>query len=92
MGFRVGKIEDVLGLKLDDLMSRRLQTVVWKRGLASTPKQARQMIVHRHITVGDRVVRWPSYIVLAEEDDKISVSPKMKPKVVGAEAPTGALL
>ena len=54
IGFRVEKLDDVLDLKLEDILSRRLQTFVFKKGLANTLKQARQLIVHRHVIVGDR--------------------------------------
>ena len=57
-------------------MERRLQTQVVRRGLARTMKQARQMIVHRHIMVGDKIITSPSYLVKAEEEDKIKFAPK----------------
>ncbi|MFQ6050390.1 MAG: 30S ribosomal protein S4 [Candidatus Hydrothermarchaeota archaeon] len=66
------KLEDVLGLKLEDLLERRLQTLVHKKGLARTPKQSRQLIVHGHITVGDRKVTKPSYMVLRDEENLLS--------------------
>ncbi len=56
-------LDDVLGLTLDNLMSRRLQSFVYKKGLAHTPKQARQMISHGHIAVGDNIVTIPSFMV-----------------------------
>jgi len=45
------KIEDVLKLTAKDLLERRLQTLVFRKGLAITPKQARQLITHGHILV-----------------------------------------
>ncbi|MEM4222012.1 MAG: 30S ribosomal protein S4, partial [archaeon] len=45
------KLDDVLSISIRDVLSRRLQTIVWKKGLASTPKQARQFITHGHITL-----------------------------------------
>ncbi len=62
------KLEDVLGLKLEDLLDRRLQTIVHMKGLARTPKQSRQLIVHGHITVGDKKVTKPSYMVSKDEE------------------------
>jgi small subunit ribosomal protein S4 len=59
----------VLALDVSDILERRLQTVVYRQGLANTPKQARQFVSHGHITVDGRRVRTPSYTVsLAEED------------------------
>lgn len=56
-------LDDVLGLELTELLERRLQTMVLRKGLANTAKQARQFIVHGHIGVNGRKVTAPSYIV-----------------------------
>ena len=64
-------LDDVLSLTVENILGRRLQTVVWKKGLASTPYQARQLITHRHIAIGDRVVTKPSYLVSADEEPKV---------------------
>jgi small subunit ribosomal protein S4 len=61
-------LDDVLSLDVTDVLERRLQTVVYRKGLANTTKQARQFISHGHITVDGRRVRVPSYKVeMAEE-------------------------
>ena len=65
--------DDILKLTVEDFLARRLQTVVYAKGLANTPKQARQLIVHGHIMVGDRKVRFPSYLVKRGEEDKIKL-------------------
>lgn len=65
------QIEDVLAIKLDDILERRLQTIVFKRGLARTISQARQFITHRHVVVNDRVLTVPSYLVPVEEEKTI---------------------
>ncbi|MGC8585316.1 MAG: 30S ribosomal protein S4 [Thermoplasmata archaeon] len=64
-------VDDILALSIQNILERRLQTIVYRKGLANTPKQARQFIVHGHITVGERVVSIPSYLVKKEEEDKI---------------------
>jgi small subunit ribosomal protein S4 len=69
------QIEDVLNLTVRDILNRRLQTLVYKKGLARTPKQARQLIVHKHIMVGDKVVAAPSYLVKIDEENKIKFHP-----------------
>ncbi len=66
------KMEDVLDLNVKNILDRRLQTLVYNQGLAKSVKQARQFIVHGHIFVGDKKVSVPSYLVLADEEDKIS--------------------
>jgi small subunit ribosomal protein S4 len=67
------KIDDILSLKVDDLLERRLQTVVWRKGLASTPHQARHFIVHGHVVVGGRVVRTPGYHVGRDEENGVGL-------------------
>ena len=66
------KVEDVLNLTINNILDRRLQTIVSKKGLAKTSKQARQFIIHHHIAVNDKLVTVPSYFVKADEEDKIS--------------------
>ena len=62
-------ISRVLGLDVTDILERRLQTVVYRTGLASTPEQARQFVVHGHVTVdGARVTRPSKMVEVAEED------------------------
>ncbi len=69
-------VDEVLNLTTKDMLERRLQTIVFKKGLAKSVKQARQFITHRHITVGGKLVTAPSYIVSAEEEPSISFIPK----------------
>lgn len=68
-------LDDILGLDVENLLARRLQTVVYLKGLASTPKQARQFIIHGHVTIGDRRVTVPSYIVTKDEEEQIEINP-----------------
>lgn len=69
-------LDRILDLKVEDLLDRRLQTLVYKLGLAKTIIQARQMIVHGHIAVGDKIVRIPSYMVMRGEEELIRYSYK----------------
>lgn len=63
-------LDDVLALNPETLMERRLQTVVYLRGLANTVRHARQLVVHGHVAVADRKVTIPGYLVKqAEEED-----------------------
>ncbi|RKX47455.1 MAG: 30S ribosomal protein S4 [Thermotogae bacterium] len=65
-------LDDVLSLTIEDILERRLQTMVFKKGLSRTIKQARQLIVHGHIEVNGQIIRSPSYLVLKEEEDGIT--------------------
>lgn len=71
LGMKAEKLDDVLLLRLEDILSRRLQTVVYKKGLAKTLKEARQFIVHRHVLIKDKRVWYPSLLVLADEEAEI---------------------
>ncbi len=71
-------LDDVLALTVEDILERRLQTLVHKKGLAKTLKQARQFIVHGHIALDGRRVRWPSMLVPLGHEDKISFYEKSK--------------
>lgn len=66
------RLEDILELKVDNLLSRRLQSQVVKAGLARTASQARQFIVHGHILVGKKKTNIPSYLVLKTEENDIA--------------------
>lgn len=65
-------LDDVLVLTPEALLERRLQTIVWRKGMANTPKQARQFIVHGHVSIDGNKVDKPSYVVNAEEEGKIT--------------------
>ncbi len=64
-------LDAVLSLTVEDILRRRLQTIVYLKGLARTPRQARQFIVHGHISIGGRRVTIPGYLVRKEEEDQI---------------------
>lgn len=63
-----GQLDDILSIEVTHFLDRRLQTQVYKLGLANTIKQARQFIVHGHISVGGRRITIPSYLVSREEE------------------------
>ncbi len=76
-------LDDVLDMTVEDVLERRLQTIVFRKGLAKTPNQARQLITHGHIAVNGRVVYSPSYIVRKEEEKSVmysSTSPFSNPE------------
>ena len=71
-------LDDVLNLQVTDLLTRRLQTLVFKKFGFKTPYQARQAVVHGHIMIGDRIVNIPSYTVTTSEEDNIKFTPESK--------------
>jgi len=69
-------LDDVLDLTLEDILERRLQTLVFQRGLAQSIQQSRQLITHGHIAIDGKRVSTPSYLVLKDEETKIAYAPK----------------
>ena len=68
-------LEEVLNLTVEDILRRRLQTIVYKKGLARTPKEARMFVVHGHITLNGKKINSPSYVVLKGQEDEIGFYP-----------------
>ncbi len=69
-------LDNVLDLSIEDLLERRLQTIVFRKGLTRTIFQSRQLIAHGHINIGNRRVTVPSYIVSKEEENQVMYSPQ----------------
>jgi small subunit ribosomal protein S4 len=65
-------IDDVLSLKVPAQLERRLQTLVYRQGLARSPKQARQLITHGHIAINGKRVSIPGYRVKRTEETQLS--------------------
>jgi len=61
-------LDDVLSLDVEAILSRRLQTLAFVKGLAFTPRQARQFIIHGHLSVGGRTVTVPGYLVTRTDE------------------------
>lgn len=67
-------LDDVLSLKIEDLLERRLQSMVMRK-FSKSPSQARQMVVHGHIVINDRIVNIPGYIVGRDEEPNVILRP-----------------
>ncbi len=83
-------LDQILGLEIKDVLERRLQSVVFRNGLARSMNQARQFIVHRHITVGNKEISAPSYLVSLKEESSIGF--KGKSSLADAEHPERVVL
>ncbi len=89
-------LDDVLALDVEALLSRRLQTLTFLKGLAFTPRQARQFIVHGHVSVGGRRVTIPGYLVNRQEenvilyDERSPIASDLHPVRQGAQPPAAA--
>lgn len=75
------------------MLARRLQTMVFKKGMALSPLHSRQLVVHGHITVGGRVITVPGYEVGAKEEGSVTLAggvpkeEKAEEEQKGTEAP-----
>ncbi len=67
-------VGDVLEINVEHMLSRRLQSVVYYKGLAPSMRAARNLIVHGHICIGDQRMTVPGYHVLKEEEDSLRYS------------------
>lgn len=65
-------LDQVLTLGVNNVLNRRLQTLVFKKGFAPSVNEARQMIAHGHVLVGGRRMKFASYMVPAEKEKLIS--------------------
>ncbi|MBR2603571.1 MAG: 30S ribosomal protein S4 [Bacilli bacterium] len=73
---KAGKMEGIHGENFLKLLESRLDNVVYRMGLATTRRAARQVVNHGHILVNDKKVDIPSYNV--KPGDKISVKEASK--------------
>ena len=73
-GFDVSKIADILGLNKEDYLKRRLQSIIVKKGFAKTHKQARQLIIHKHVSIDNNFIDSPSHLITVEEENAIGMN------------------
>jgi small subunit ribosomal protein S4 len=66
-------LDDILNLKIEDILERRLQTIVMRKMGIKSPFQARQVVIHGHVSIGNRKVNLPGYLVKKEDEPKILV-------------------
>jgi small subunit ribosomal protein S4 len=64
-------LEDILNITVENVLRRRLQTVVYQKGLSRTAKEARIFVVHGHIAMNGKKIDSPSYVVKRGEEDSI---------------------
>ena len=68
------ELDYVLALTPSDFLERRLQTLVFKLGLAKSIHHARVLIRQRHIRVGKQIVNVPSFLVRTDSQKHIDFS------------------
>ncbi len=73
IGLNASTISDVLALTKEDLLQRRLTSVLVQRGLARTALEARQMVAHKRVKIDGGIVSTPGYLVPVSEESQIVV-------------------
>ncbi len=68
---KTASLDNVLSLKTEALLERRFSSIVWRKGLTQTPKQARQLITHGHIGVKGKKVTVPGYLIKKNEETSV---------------------
>ena len=88
-------LDDILSMTVEDVLNRRLQTMVFKKGMALSALHSRQLITHGHVAVGKRRIMAPSYPVGREEEATIAIvgikeKPPAEPEAAPLPAPEAA--
>lgn len=84
---KASRLKGITGVILLQLLEARLDNVVYRLGIAPTRAAARQIVLHRHITVNGKIVNIPSYEV--KPGDIIAVREKSKSLEVIQDALAG---
>jgi len=69
-------LDQVLDLTLDNILDRRLQTIIFRKGLACSPHHARQLVTHGHIALDGARVTTPRRIINVDEEERLLFTPK----------------
>jgi small subunit ribosomal protein S4 len=73
-GFAVTNIAEVLALNKEDLLKRRLQSILVTKKLAETHKQARQLITHKHVILEGHKIDSPSHLTTVDEENSLELT------------------
>ena len=81
---RASRAKGVTGTELLVLLERRLDNVVYRLGLGSSRRQARQIVNHGHVLVNGKRVSIPSYCVSPGDVVEVAEASKKNPLVIAA--------
>jgi small subunit ribosomal protein S4 len=81
---KANKQKGITGENLIKILESRLDNVVYRLGFASSRKQARQLIKHRHILVNEHLVDVPSCLLAAGDIVKIKEKSKKLDAIHGS--------
>ena len=77
---KASKKKGITGENLLIMLEERLDNVVYRLGLSTTRREARQLVVHRHFTVNGKIVNIPSYQVKPGDVIKVREKSQSSPK------------
>ncbi len=69
-------LDRVLDLTLENILERRLQTIVFRKGMAASMHHARQLVTHGHIGLDSARVTTPARLITMGEADRIEYTNK----------------
>lgn len=69
--------------RLHELLELRLDNVIWRLGLASTRRAARQMVAHGHLVIGEKKTRVPSHALAVGDRIRVREGSKEHGVLVG---------
>lgn len=84
------ELDQILNLHTKDILERRIQSILFRKNLARTMRQARQFIVHRHVMIGEKEITSPSTILTSKEESMITF--KSKSSLASEDHPGRALI
>ncbi|MFH1631097.1 MAG: 30S ribosomal protein S4 [Candidatus Aenigmatarchaeota archaeon] len=88
MGITVEKLDDILGIRVENILSRRLQSVICTKKIAGTPFEARQLIVHGHVLIDGKRMFYPGLIVTRDMESVIGLDERTKTRLISKEEKT----
>jgi small subunit ribosomal protein S4 len=69
-------LDQVLDLTLENVLERRLQTIVYRKGMAASLHHARQLVAHGHIALDSARVTTPARLMTVGEADRLAYASK----------------
>jgi len=86
---KAARMEGIKGTNLLQLLEARLDNVVYRLGLSSTRRGARQLVSHKHIAVNGIITNIPSFTVKAGDIITVREKSKAMDVIKGSMAATG---
>ena len=85
---KAAQMKGVTGDNLLSLLERRLDSVIYRMGLATSRAQARQLVRHGHIQVNGKKTNIPSYVIKPADTVEVRESSRKNPVVLAAKEMT----